>query len=96
MWRLRFRVQVIHDGLADEICEAWDSEDRLVMQSTRQAIEQAMSAPQHIGDLILPCPFGHLETCTDDPSSFWIVSFTSGASHSPQVALTDIPQVGQA
>jgi hypothetical protein len=23
------------------------------------------------------------------------VSFTSGASHSPQVALTDIPQVGQ-
>jgi hypothetical protein len=54
-----------------------------------------MSAPQHIGDLIFPCPFGHLETCTDDPSSFWIVSFTSGASHSPQVALTDIPQVGQ-
>jgi hypothetical protein len=23
------------------------------------------------------------------------VSFTSGASHSPHVALTDIPQVGQ-
>jgi hypothetical protein len=33
--RLRFRVQVIHDGYADEICEAWDSEDRLVMQSTQ-------------------------------------------------------------
>ena len=33
--RLRFRVQVIHDGYADEICEAWDSTDRLVMQSTQ-------------------------------------------------------------
>ncbi len=33
--RLRFRVQAIHDGYADEICEAWDSEDRLVMQSTQ-------------------------------------------------------------
>ena len=33
--RIRFRVQVIHDGYADEICEAWDSEDRLVMQSTQ-------------------------------------------------------------
>ena len=33
--QLRFRVQVIHDGYADEICEAWDSEDRLVMQSTQ-------------------------------------------------------------
>jgi hypothetical protein len=28
-------VNVIHDGFADEICEAWDSEDRLVMQSTQ-------------------------------------------------------------
>jgi hypothetical protein len=66
------------------------------LNSLRQAMEQDMSAPQHIGDLILPWPFGHLETWTDDPSSRWIVSFTSGASHSPQVALTDIPQVGQA
>lgn len=33
--RLRFRVQVIHDGYADEVCEAWDTEDRLVMQSTQ-------------------------------------------------------------
>jgi hypothetical protein len=55
-----------------------------------------MSAPQHIGDLILPCPFGHLETCTDDPSSRWIVSFTRAALQAPQVALTDIPQVGHA
>jgi len=51
-----------------------------------------MSTAQHIGDLILPWPLGHLETCTDDPSSRWIVSFTSGASHVPHVALTDIPQ----
>lgn len=33
--RLRFRVQVIHDGYADEVCEAWDSTGRLVMQSTQ-------------------------------------------------------------
>ncbi len=33
--RIRFRVQVIHDGYADEICEVWDSEDRLVTQSTQ-------------------------------------------------------------
>ena len=33
--RLRFRVRVLHDGCADEICEAWDSQDRLVMQSTQ-------------------------------------------------------------
>lgn len=33
--RLRFRVQVIHDGYADEICEAWDSAGRLVMQATQ-------------------------------------------------------------
>ena len=33
--RIRFRVQVIHDGYADETCEAWDSRDRLVMQSTQ-------------------------------------------------------------
>lgn len=30
-----FRVNVIHDGFADEICEAWDSEDCLVMRSTQ-------------------------------------------------------------
>jgi hypothetical protein len=59
-----------------------------------QAIEQDMSAPQHIGDLILPWPLGHFDTCTDEPSSRSIESFTSGASQAPQVALTDIPQVG--
>ena len=33
--RMRFRVQVIRDGLADEVCEVWDSEGRLVAQSTQ-------------------------------------------------------------
>ena len=28
---------------------------------------QLISAPQHIGDLILPSHFGHLETCTCEP-----------------------------
>ena len=51
-----------------------------------------MSAPQHMGDLILPWSFGHLETRTVDPLSRWRVSSTRGASHVPQVAFTDIPQ----
>ena len=34
---MRFRVQMIQDGFADEICEAWDAEGRLVMQSTQMA-----------------------------------------------------------
>jgi len=33
--RIRFRVQVIQDGFADEICEVWDARDRLVAQSTQ-------------------------------------------------------------
>jgi len=28
-----------------------------------------MSAPQHIGDLILPWSLGHFDTCTVEPSS---------------------------
>lgn len=35
--RIRFRVQVIQDGFADEVCEVWDSSDRLVAQSTQLA-----------------------------------------------------------
>ena len=35
--RIRFRVQVIQDGFADEVCEVWDSADRLVAQSTQLA-----------------------------------------------------------
>jgi hypothetical protein len=35
--RIRFRVQVIQDGFADEICEVWDAGDRLVAQSTQLA-----------------------------------------------------------
>ncbi|WP_195210230.1 thioesterase family protein [Actinomarinicola tropica] len=33
--RIRFRTTIIHDGFADEICEVWDSEDRLVVQATQ-------------------------------------------------------------
>ena len=53
---------------------------------------QAMSALQHIGDLILPWSFGHRETCTLEPSSPVSVSLTSGASQVPQMALMDMPQ----
>lgn len=35
--RVRFRVQVVQDGYADEVCEVWDGEDRLVAQSTQLA-----------------------------------------------------------
>lgn len=52
-----------------------------------------MSWPQHIGDLILPWPFGHFETCTDLPSSSFRVSFSRGAPHLPHVALTLIPHL---
>ena len=51
-----------------------------------------MSEPQHIGDLIFPCPVGHFEICTSDPSSLINKSFISGSLHLAHVALTDIPQ----
>jgi hypothetical protein len=54
-------------------------------------MEQLMSWPQHNGDLILPWPLGHWEICTDLPSSSFSVSFWSGASQCPQVALTFMP-----
>jgi hypothetical protein len=50
-----------------------------------------MSSPQHIGDFILPWPFGHFEICTAEPSSRLIESFSSGASQWAQVALTLMP-----
>lgn len=33
--RLRFRAHLVQDGFADESLEAWDSTDRLVLQSTQ-------------------------------------------------------------
>ena len=51
----------------------------------------AMSAPQHIGDLIFPWSFGHFETWTVDPSSLARLASTRGASQVPQVAFTDMP-----
>ena len=61
------------------------------LRRRRQLMVQVMSWPQHIGDLILPWSFGHLEIWTCFPLSRVSVSFTSGASHLPQVALTLIP-----
>ncbi len=52
-----------------------------------------MSRPQHIGDLILPCPLGQTEIATWVPSSLVKTSSTRAASHAPQVVLTDIPQL---
>ena len=34
---VRFKAQMISDGLADEVCEAWDCTGRLVMQSVQLA-----------------------------------------------------------
>lgn len=44
-----------------------------------------MSAPQHIGDLIFPCPFGHFAISTCDPSGRESSSCTSAAPQWPQV-----------
>lgn len=46
---------------------------------------QVMSCPQHIGDFTLPCPPGHWETWTDEPSAFVIVECTSSCPHCPHV-----------
>lgn len=41
--RIRFRVGMVHNGLADELFEAWDSADRLVATSTQMV---AMRIPE--------------------------------------------------
>ena len=56
---------------------------------------QVMSAPQHSGDLIFPCPLGHWETSTSAPASVTITASTRGASQVPQVVFTDIPHLSQ-
>jgi hypothetical protein len=56
-----------------------------------QVTVQVMSWPQQSGDLILPCPLGHFEICTSDPSSSFNVPLTSGAPQWAQVASTAIP-----
>lgn len=48
--RLRFRAQLIQDGFADEVCEAWDSAGRLVLQSTQLA---ALRLPPQPADLAM-------------------------------------------
>ena len=54
---------------------------------------QVISCPQHNGDFIFPCPLGHFETWTSVPSSSVSMSFTKGASHLAQVALTAMPHL---
>ena len=46
-----------------------------------------MSAPQHIGDLIFPWPFGHSEIFTSAPASVTSVLSTSAASQWPQLEI---------
>jgi len=55
-----------------------------------------MSVPQHIGDLIIPCPSGHFATATVAPASVVTLSCTSCLPHLPQVIVpTLIPQTSQ-
>ena len=62
-----------------------------------QAIQmaQAISAPQHMGDLILPWPPGHSEMRTSAPVSVISTLSTSAVSQAPQEVLTDISHEGQ-
>ena len=59
------------------------------------ATAQVMSWAQHMGDLIIPCPSGHLETATVLPSSVEIVPWTNSWSHRAQVMFTLIPHLSQ-
>jgi hypothetical protein len=61
----------------------------------RIQIVQVMSSAQHIGDLIIPCPAGHLETATSAPALVVIVSWTSSWSQVAQVMFTLMPQLLQ-
>ena len=52
-----------------------------------------MSWPQHIGDFILPCPLGHLDIDTVEPSSFVRISGSNSVPHCEQVnPFTAMPQ----
>jgi hypothetical protein len=64
--------------------------ERLTFQTAH-----VMSWAQHMGDLIMPCPSGHLETATLDPSGLLSVSCTSSESHLAQVMLTLMPHLSQ-
>jgi hypothetical protein len=67
-----------------------------VSPAKRYQSEQLMSSPQHIGDLTLPCPSGHLAISTELPSSSFRVSWTSSFPQAPQVIVpTLIPHFAQ-
>ena len=63
--------------------------------SSSDYTEQAMSWPQHSGDLTLPSPLGHVEIATFDPSSFCRLSWTSSAPHLAHVMFTLMPHLSQ-
>ena len=47
--RIRMRAQLIQDGFADEVCEGWDSDGRLVFQSTQLAALRLPPGPESGG-----------------------------------------------
>lgn len=63
---------------------------RLSVGAGIRQTEQVMSAPQHSGDLILPCPLGHSEISTMVPSSLVREASTRSTEQWPQVVLTDM------
>ena len=54
-----------------------------------------MSLPQHVGDLILPCPLGHSATRTLAPSAVVMEPSARSAPQCPQVKTVDIEHMGQ-
>jgi hypothetical protein len=54
-----------------------------------------MSNPQHIGDLIFPSHFGHLEIWTELPSGRFNTPFTKATLHLAHEAFTAIPHFAQ-
>jgi hypothetical protein len=62
---LNIRMRIVRcSPAAAKVKEAaiLDSIAEYIERKRDQPIVQLMSSPQHMGDLILPCPFGHFET----------------------------------
>ena len=67
-------------------CENRDGDATAPRRRRPSQTEQVISCAQHCGDLTMPCPSGHFETCTGLPSSV-MVSWTSSLPHDPHVML---------
>ena len=78
-----------HRGRIPDLFTAWSNrKSRSVTNSASH-----VSLPQQIGDLILPCPFGHSDTLTVLPSSLMRVLYSNSVPHLPQlISATSIPQ----